>query len=352
MFHETLFLIQTLGLKTNLENLKAMQSAKSPIRGYLMTLSLWALDETGFLGELAAQKSVSPGLFSERKKIDPAILKFLTGYLTQLGMLEMENEKIRFTKKGEKFWKKTCGVFQIFSAYQPFFHHLASLLRKETSLEKLARNDLAVARGFRQTGSVFIFPIMEKLLRELSPGGPRGLIELGCGNMDLSSFLAGRHPEMRFLGIDYDKRFLEGARATLENGPLDGRVRLLEGNIFDIGPRDFKNIDLTLYDLVTAIDLFHGYFDGGPDILLKLFKKLKGVFQGKKFLFSEVCLPDEKRMKELAYPHVEHELFHHLTKQKTFRRGELEALLEESGFRIEKTWSVRNLAARIFVLCS
>lgn len=343
MTEEILFLIHALGIQQNLENLKAMRKAKAPIRGYVLTTCFWALSETGFFDELLKNGSVPFDSFARRQKIDPVIFAAVVQYLVRVGILENKNRTLTFSSKGKKFWDETNGVFSIFSAYQPYFKNLGGLLKKELPLGKLKRDDLSVALGFRETGARFTFPIMNKILGELKP---KGLIELGCGNLDLSQFIARRHPEMNFLGIDHDDRFLNEARQTIRSHPLDGRFQLLKRDIFKLSPRDF---DFSPYDLVTAIDLFHGYFSGGKEKLLDLFSNLRQTFKGKTFFVSEVCLPDENRMKGLSYPHVEHELFHNLTGQKTFRQGELESLLGETGFGIQKSWNVRNLAARVFV---
>ena len=63
-----------------------------------------------------------------------------------------------------------------------------------------------------------------------------------------------------------------------------------------------------------------------------------------------MCRADEDRMKGIAYPMVEHELFHSMTDQRTFAEGELETLLAETGFTMLERWPVRNLAARVFLL--
>lgn len=344
MIQEFLFLIQSLGLKKNFKNVAAMMKARSAIRGYLLTTCLWSLNDIGLTDELLKKDIVNRDEFSNTRKIDPVILGYLIQYLVRLGFIAEDGRNIKFSRKGKEYWEETNGVFNIFSAYQPFFKNLTGLLKKETSLGMLKRDDLSVALGFRETGARFTFAILEKLIQELHP---RGIVELGCGNLDLSLFIAKEHPEINFLGIDYDDRFLNQASETLKTHHFNGHMKLLKRDIFDLSPKDF---DFSAFDLVTAIDLFHGYYFNGSEKLKNLFSALRKTFPGKQFLISEVCLPDENRMKALSYPHVEHELFHNLTGQKTFKQGELESLLEECGFKIKKSWSARNLAARTFLL--
>ena len=183
-------------------------------------------------------------------------------------------------------------------------------------------------------------------------GGPRPspdpfrVIELGCGDVDLSQYVGERHPQMRFLGIDYDSRFLDQAATTIARRGWDDRVELLKHDLFDLAS---AANDFSAYQLVTAIDLFHGYYYEGRERLLSLFKVLRTVFKEQQFLVSEMCLADDKALARIAYPMVEHELFHALTGQRTFKEGELEALLTEAGFTVRESWSMRNLAGRIFL---
>ncbi|MGI9537139.1 MAG: hypothetical protein ACR2PB_08705, partial [Desulfocapsaceae bacterium] len=121
---------------------------------------------------------------------------------------------------------------------------------------------------------------------------------------------------------------------------------LLNHDLFDLAG---VNKDFSAYQLVTAIDLFHSYYFEGRERLLSLFRVLRSVFPDQQFLVSEMCLADEKSMPRIAYPMIEHEFFHGLTGQRTFREGELEALLTEAGFTVRECWSMRNLGARIFL---
>ncbi|MBI4970290.1 MAG: methyltransferase [Candidatus Omnitrophica bacterium] len=345
MITELCTLIRFLGLKKNLITRHAMLTAKSPIRGYVLTNCFWALNQIGFIDELE-KNNADITSFCQNRNIDSTILSYITKYLARLGYLETKNQTVSWTKRGHKTWTEIEGVFDIFSSYEPFFKNLCELLKKNVSLKDIKRNDLSVALGFQKTGEQFTFPIMTQIVKKIHP---KGVIELGCGNIDLSRHLLKNFPDIRFLGIDHDDRFLIRARQSMHAGKLNGHIQLLKRDIFDLTRDD---ADFAPYNLVTAIDLFHGYFTDGKEKLVRLFSNLRKTFSGKNFLISEVCLPDEKQMKRLAYPHVEHELFHDLTAQKTFKAGELEALLQESGFTIQKIWRVKNLAARVFIFCN
>jgi Methyltransferase domain len=343
MISELAFLFKYQGPKQVLGNIRAIKKARSPIRGYVTITCFWTLLETGFMDELLNKRSVSIDVFCERHNFDPDILRSICRYLARTGYFEAHAERAKFTASGKRFWNDTSGVINIFCAYESFFKNLPRMLRKELSRQELNRHDDLVAFGFRETGPRLTFDIIGKLISGLNV---ERLVELGCGNIDLSLYLARTHPQMHFLGIDWDDRYLDQAQNTIKSNQLSERVKTLRCDLFQLTPAAY---DFSQYQLVTAIDLFHGYFFDGKEKLLDLFARLRETFPGKPFIISEVCLPDEKRMKKLSYPHAEHELFHDLTFQKSFKSGELEKLLREAGFTVKNSWSLRNLGARIFI---
>jgi len=345
MTAEILFALRHQSPSKVLKNVRAMRSARAPIRGFVTTTCFWVLLDVGLIDRLDQFGEIDIERFCDEQGFDPVVLGEVCRYLSRLGYLMLDGPRVVLSRKGRRFWSDTQGVLSIFYAYKDFFGDLTQFVRKEVKLADIERRDEYVARGFRETGPRLTFDVLGKLIASM---GIDGVIELGCGNIDLSYFLARSNEGMRFLGIDWDETFLDQARQTVREQRLDGRVELLAQDIF--GLRALRH-DFSPYQVVTAVDLFHGYFFEGRQKLLDLFATLKKAFAGKRFLISEVCLPDENRMHRLSYPHVEHELFHALTGQKTFKEGELEALFRDSGFSNVQTWSVRNLGARIFLQC-
>lgn len=334
-----------LGLKKMIANARDFKEARASIRGYGLTSVYWALLEVGFIEQLEQSEEISPTEFSREFGVDESLLESFVRYLVRLKHLRVEKSGgVSFTRCGKRHWDRVKGVMNIFCAYEPYFNQLEPLLKKERLLKDIIRRDQRVAVGFRETGASFTFDIIEQIMRELEV---TGIVELGCGNIDLSLFISRRRPELSFLGIDYDERFLAEARQTIEQEKLSGRVQLLDCDIFELTA---ESHDFSPYNLVTAVDLFHGYFFKGRERVVSLFRTLRTTFPDKNFLISEMCLADEAKMKNIAYPMVEHELFHDLTGQKTFKAGELEGLLEEAGFSIRQIWPVRNLGARLFIL--
>ncbi len=336
--------IRFVGLGRLLRNASAFRQANGELRGYATTICIWTLIRVGWLDEIEQKGHVATDAFCAANGFDHEMLANVLRYLRRRGFLVERSGMVRFTRRGRKHWKAVTTTFAIFSAYQPFFKNLEKLVRGEVLRGDLHRIDESVAVGFRMAGTAFTFRILNRLITELAP---HGIVELGCGSIDLSQYMAARHPQMRFLGIDYDRRFLDEATQTIERFGWGARVRLLEHDLFELAASD---ADFSAYSLVTAIDLFHSYYYESRERLLDLLRVLRAVFPAQQFLVSEMCLADEKTMARIAYPMVEHELFHGLTGQRTFREGELEALLTEAGFTVRERWSMRNFAARLFLL--
>ena len=344
MIDELRVALEALGPATALENMRRMRRARPDIRGYVTITVTWALMNLGLLDALARDGSVDLEGFCSEHSLDPELLQSACRYLVRIGLLDEEAGRVRFSASGRAHWDSVSGVVRIFSAYEPFFVNLRGLLAGEVSRDSLRRDDDAVALGFRQTGASFTFAAMGNIIER---EGYSSLVELGCGNIDLSLYLCRRFPALRCLGIDWDDRYLGAAKATIESEGLSDRVVVLKHDVFALDPTVH---DFSPYRLVTAIDLFHGYYYEGRERLLDLLRAIREAFPTQRFLFSDMCLADEGRMRSISYPMVEHELFHSLTGQRTFAQGELEAFLAEAGFTLLKQWPLRNLAARLFLL--
>ena len=335
--------IRYIGPGGLLKNASTFKKARSSIRGYVTTISYWTLMRVGWLDELEQRGSVITEDFCAAYSLNDELLANVLQYLRRLDHLDEKDGAWQFTEKGRTYWQSVTTTFEIFSAYQPFFENLENMVRGEVRRSDLHRIDESVAAGFRKAGDAFTFRILEQLIDDLSPAG---MVELGCGNIDLCQYVGERHPQMRFLGIDYDNRFLDQAEQTIAQRGWGERAKLLNHDLFDLAEADN---DFSSYQLVTAIDLFHGYYYEGRERLLNLFQVLRTIFKDQQFLVSEMCLAEEKSLPRIAYPMAEHEFFHGLTGQRTFQQGELEALLTEAGFTVRDCWSMRNLAGRIFL---
>jgi 2-polyprenyl-3-methyl-5-hydroxy-6-metoxy-1,4-benzoquinol methylase len=331
--------------KALLSNAHSMRQARGPIRGYLTTLTFWVLMESGLLEALEKDPKVQLKDFAEKRNLNPKILFFVCRYLHRNKYLRLRGEEVGFTPKGKRFWSEVYGVFHLFFAYEPLFSSLSAQLKNQASFgRELSRREDEVARGFHELGQSFLFPLMSGILEEHRF---KKVIDLGCGEIYLSASLCLIDSKIECLGIDHSPDIIARASQRIQEMGFESRIKVLLADMFqlEVGEYDFSN-----YEVVTAIDLFHGYFWEGPEKLRQLFSRLKRVFYRQQFLISEICLPPEANMRSIAYPNPEHELFHDLTHQRSFSPGELEALLQEAGFQIKKKYNLNKIAGRICLL--
>ena len=334
-----------LSWKDLLSNVRSSKKARGPLRGYVTTLCFWTLMDIGLLDPLKEKGSVSPKDFAQQNKLNFSVFFSVCQYLHRLGYLSLNDCEVALTAKGLSFWKDVSSIFHLFYAYEPIFSSLSAQMKGDVTYgREIFRNEDEVARGFSELGNKFIFKIIKSILEEQSL---KSMIELGCAEAELSVFLCLEDPKVRCLGVDHSSRRIGQAQKKIEALNLTSRIQLLLADIFEI---DRTSYDFSPYETVAAVDLFHGYFLNGEEKLLGLFQKFKKVFKGRYFLISEVCLPSFARMKEIAYPNVEHELFHDLTQQRSFRPGQLEGLFEQAGFAIKKRWPYHEIAGRIYLL--
>lgn len=92
----------------------------------------------------------------------------------------------------------------------------------------------------------------KKLVRLLPAAGPGRILDLACGNGDITWLLARRYPQAELWGVDLEPTMLAGARRRFENSktkkhtPQPGRVRFLEENMLTLSAPD------GYFDLVTG----------------------------------------------------------------------------------------------------
>lgn len=328
-----------------LAQMSRMKRARTPLRGHLTTVCFWSLEEAGVMARLADGRRATLEELAEPGLLDPRILGFVCQYLRRLGYLDGDAESIGLSPSGQRFWRDCAPVLELFRGYQPLFDSLGAELRGEARFgENLFRREDSVGRAFSELGRSFIFPIMAQILEQ---EGVRRMIELGCAEAELCRFVCERVPSFRCLGIDSSASVVAAAQSRVARAGLADRIEVIQGDIFRIHavPGDLES-----YGAVTAIDLFHGFLLDGEKGLVEMFRGLRARFPSQLLLISEICLPSEARMRAIAYPNVEHELFHGLSRQQSFAPGQLEALLGDGGWRVERTWQLNELAGRVFAL--
>jgi SAM-dependent methyltransferase len=101
------------------------------------------------------------------------------------------------------------------------------------------------------------WPGWSRVLDEVPTGGPRSVLDAGCGNARFAAFLARARPDARldYTGLDASPRMLEAARETLD--ALGPRALAERGELrrAELG-REVLGLGRT-FSLVVAIGVLH-----------------------------------------------------------------------------------------------
>ena len=139
---------------------------------------------------------------------------------------------------------------------------LRLMLREATLPRTLARTPEPTAAmasaeniaGFDEQGGLSLLPIYRfnaLAIHRLAPHGAQ-IVDLGCGTGRFLAHLAAHRPDLKIVGLDLAEEMVRIGRRHLARAGLDGRVRLLHGDM-----REFRKVVPAGADLVTSIFSLH-----------------------------------------------------------------------------------------------
>ena len=108
--------------------------------------------------------------------------------------------------------------------------------------------------GFDEQGGLSLLPIYRFNALAIHRLAPRGaqIVDLGCGTGRFLAYLAAHRPDLKIVGLDFAEEMVRIGRCHLARAGLDGRVRLLPGDM-----REFRKVVPAGADLVTSIFSLH-----------------------------------------------------------------------------------------------
>jgi hypothetical protein len=151
---------RVVGLR-QLRRLKRAQTLTWPnmINGFVLTRVMQTLLNVGFFDELTREGRVDPGPFAARNNFDDSILRSLCDALYASHILEKEGNAYRLTSQGQLLIDVGRGWFTGMYGYEPVYHDLEKLLRKEREYGvNVARLTDAVAEGSGQIEGIYTAP--------------------------------------------------------------------------------------------------------------------------------------------------------------------------------------------------
>jgi len=313
-------------------------------RGYVTTICLWSLLNTGLLDELREKGAVNLAEFADRNNLDLAALESVCEYLDGLRVLRFEQGVCSLQKRGTTLMEEPRGLFDLLYGYEPVFRDLEPLLRKiKTYGKDITRRGEAVAKGSGELGRQLPFLAVRELVFS---NGFRRVLDLGCGDLEFL-FLLCENPEIICYGIDNDAATVEYARKRLKEANLAHRITIEQGNMFAVKEAAQKFRDV---DAITAIDVFHEYLSNGTDTISFFLRTVKRHFPDASLVVAEFFKLPQSWLRRIPTVTLEHHLFHSLTNQVILPIGEWVKLFESSGYQVVEKKLLHAIGHGYFVL--
>ena len=124
MTNEILFALRHQNPRKILQNIRAMKTARAPVRGFVTITCFWTLLDVGLIDRLKQDGEIDIKRVSEEEDFDLMVLREICCYLERLGYMVLDEHRVVLTRKGRRFWSDTQGVLSIFFAYEEFFRNL------------------------------------------------------------------------------------------------------------------------------------------------------------------------------------------------------------------------------------
>ncbi|HOI56172.1 MAG TPA: class I SAM-dependent methyltransferase [Phycisphaerae bacterium] len=331
---EVLDLLRILGLSNALRMKSRYDEALPHLRGYATTTVLWSLLECGLGDRLLAAGDAGLDVdgFVREQGLDAHVMRSMLSYLDGISVVRVEGGQVRLLPSGRHLIGDTRGLFELAYAYEPLFTNLSDLLhgRKQFARGDVARRIEYVGRGSGMLCRDLPYPVMADIIAR---HGCRRVLDLGCGDLALVTFLCERMSDLTAVGVDLDADMIAYCRRTLAESPFASRIEVATG--------DLRHLDdliasgrLAGVDCVTAVDTFHEYLWTGTDEILAALKKLRSQFPKVLFVIGEFCNQPHESLRRRPTAFLEHHLFHDLTNQKIGEAELWRRLFREAGFQI------------------
>jgi SAM-dependent methyltransferase len=338
------FIHKVAGLGSILRMRKKHAEGLRFIRGYVATECLWSLLNTGMLDELREAGSIDLKAFAEKNRLNSEALHAVCEYLDGLRVLRYHDGRCSLEPLGATLIGAPRGLFDLMYGYEPVFRDLEPLLRSAKTYGKdLTRRGDAVARGSGELGRQLPFLAVRELVYSR---GYRRILDVGCGDLEFL-FLVCERPGIVAFGIDNNSAALECVGERLRDTGRNAQVTVSFGDMFDVEDIARRHPDI---EAITAIDVFHEYLGGGPDVVVDLLRKFKTHFPGSHLVVAEFFKLSQAWLRRIPTVLLEHHLCHSLTNQVILPIDQWIEVFEAGGYRVAEKKLVHAIGHGYFIL--
>jgi SAM-dependent methyltransferase len=321
-----------------LRRLRSAQQLVWPnmLNGFVLTRAVQALLNIGFFDELQKAGRINVAAFAAAHDVDEAVLNSLCDALFAANILDKAGDDYSLSEQGHLLIDVGRGWFTGVYGYEPVYHDLEKLLKKERHYGvDVQRLSAPVAKGSGEIEGLIYFPLAVDIIAR---GGYRHVLDLGCGDGTFLRHACNGVPGLRGSGIDLAPEAIADAeRLARENGLAD-RLNFVAQDVTAVAetPAPLKTVDVA-----TTFFVLHEILHRGEDAVVTFLKGFRRMFPRVPLIIFEVDRQTPEQMRERAPSMaISYFLQHDLSHQKPVPRHVWPPLLRAAGFeRIEE----RNL---------
>ncbi len=213
----------------------------------IASAAIAAAFKLGLLDEIGRRGHIELATFCDQKGIDEGSLGTLIAALRQFEIVEPHRQPGRF-RPGPAFAEAHAnqGYFHwLIAGYGPMLQNLAEAIREGgLPASTRLRDPAAISLAAGDYGARFVNPVLDEVLSEAHF---ELAADVGCGGAARLLHLASSRPGFRGLGIELDTDLVRRANAAIAEAGLDGRIRVVEGDIRNLAPApELAEVDLVL----------------------------------------------------------------------------------------------------------
>lgn len=337
---------RVVGWRRLLELRRAQKSVwPGLINGFVMTRAVQALLNVGFFDELQRRGHVEVAQFAGQEGLDEDILRSLCDALYASRFLDRGNGGYVLTPLGRTLVTTGRGWFEGVYGYEPVYHSLEQLLRKEAVYGvDVSRLPDHIARGSAAAEALLYFPLAVDVIRQ---GGYKHLLDLGCGEGTFLREACQAVPGLRASGVDLSPVAVSAGEQRVRAAGLAARITM---HVKDVSALTEAPPELRDVDIATVFFVLHELLYSGEARVVEFLRQFRAAFPGVPLMVFEADRPTPAVMRKRPGMAIPYFLQHDLSHQKAVARQEWRPILEQSGFGAIEERNLGFAKSTIFML--
>ncbi len=316
------------------------------ISPHFMTRVIQTLYHVGYVDVLRDHAAVDAQVFAQERGLNASLMVGLCDSLYARGIFARRGSTYSLDKAGQFLADTNLvhGWFDLVYGYEPVLNNMEQLLRQESTYgHDTVRDGRFVATGSGLASLDFYFPIVSDFI---SRAGYRRVLDIGCGDGAFLSYLCGRIPGLKGVGVDLSPDAVEAGNQSVAALGLEDRIDLHVGDALDIGL--LKN-ELKGVDAAATFFVLHELCDqeNNPRAV-RFLSEFRRALPGVPLHVIETIRPDADELRRRPGMAVEYFLFHDLSLQKPIGRDGWKKAFRDAGFQSLQEFNIGFARSAIY----